>query len=551
MEQTPERTNLWIGRALLLFAVFALCWQARSLYTFPIPDSVNYWYGDESWLMFEARAQASDGVLRHPYAYGATLNDQAGVLIGNSWGASLLYGLPAFVFSHSFPAIAIGRTVTFGLALLAVFAMFFIALRLGVSPLVAGFASILLATSPAFTIASHSARSDLLVGLVVMLVVAFFTRELAKNQRERSAKWWFGFGAIITLLALIFAIHLVTLLLPLALFLLIRLGAFRNFKLLLAALAGVVAATIVLVGSYALLTHDLSLFGTSGQHVQFVDVAAQKPFVRLFSRSVQLNNMAQRFALLWSGAPALMILIVLSLIEVVVIMLRKRTDTLKEPRLRALLTLTLIVGASWLLLQGSISYYMPHFLLLAVLAAAVLADRSLFASLRPLNARAIIASAALVLLVMHVREVDKTIAASRFFSNENQRAVSKLQNRIHSEIDSTKEHLPVVLAESPAAYRLELDSSITLMSPLFPAFPKYDDSIAATLARYHVRYALLYDGKELHDNIAGVPKLTAYIESRGTLVDTAMGIMFDMKRSYIHPDVSSQDTMKLYRLNAY
>lgn len=138
-KRNNDAIGKWIGCLLLALAIFSLCWQARSLYVYPIPDSVNYWYGDESWVMLEARTQMSEGVLRHPYAYGATLNDQAGVLIGNSWGTSLLYGLPAMVFAQSFPAIAIGRSVTWLISLAAILAIFFCARRLGVSIYSLGF----------------------------------------------------------------------------------------------------------------------------------------------------------------------------------------------------------------------------------------------------------------------------------------------------------------------------------------------------------------------------------------------------------------------------
>jgi multisubunit Na+/H+ antiporter MnhE subunit len=549
IDHREDRTNVWFSRLLLLIAVFALCWQARSLYIYPIPDSAYYWYGDESWVMMEARTQMSEGVLRHPYAYGATLNDHAGILLGDCWGTSLLYGSPAMIFSQSFPVIAIGRAVTFSLALFSIFAIFFVAIRLGASRISAGLGSIILATCPAFTITSHSARSDLLVGLVVMLIVAYFANE-STSTKQRSSRWWFCFGLCMTFAAFLFAVHLITLLLPLAVYLLFRLGAFRNFKFLSMAVLGASAAAATLVLSYFLLAHDLSLFGTTGQHVQFADVAAQKPIMRLFSRSVQWNNLLQRFGLLWTGATALLILAAHVVVKLLIDVLRKRAAYLNDPVFRALIALTLVVALSWLLLQGSIIYYVPHFLILAVLVVVVAADRVLFRQPSPRVSKLIVGIATIILVVVHVMQTNSTVAASRLFSDENRRGIAKLQARIHSEMGSSNKR-PIVLAESPAAYGLELDTSISLMSPLFPAFPKYDEPITATLARYHVRYAMLYDAKQLHDNIAGIPTLTDYIESHGTLIDTAIGVMFDMKRSYVHPDLSTPDTMKLYRLDEH
>ncbi len=544
-EQKRTSGDASFGRVLLLLAVFALFWQGRSLYIYPIHDSANYWYGDESWVMFEARTQMSEGIVRHPYAYGATLNDQLGVLLGNSWGSSLLYGLPALVFAESFPAIAVGRTVTFLLTLLAVLFIYFVTRKLGASAVGSGFASILLATAPAITLASHSARSDILVALLVMFAVAYFANEVSRSH-ERSSKWWFGFGSAMTLTAFLFAIHLITLLLPLAIYLLFRLGAFRKINRTAYAMLGVLVVVTLLVGTYYLFTHDLSLFGTSGQHVQFVDVTAQKPIMRMLSRSVQWNNLVQRVVLLWDGAPAFLILLAVAVFTGLAEAIRKRHRYAKEGRIRALIVLSSIVAGSWLLLQGSISYYLPHFLLVATLVMIVVVDRAFFKSAPTMFVQWVVGIAALILIVMHISETDLTLAASRLFSNENHRAILKLQTRLHE--DAGMSH-PVVLAESPAAYGLELDSSITLMSPLFPAFPKLEEPIATTLARYHVHYAMLYDSKVLRDSATGAPQLTRYIESHAVLVDSAIGILFDMKRSYVNPDLTMADTMKLYRLD--
>src|SRR3979411_2307352 len=105
-----NRNQRWWGRGLLVMALFALAFQARTLYVFPVPDSLNYWYGDESWLMSEERTQMETGVSHPPYALGATINQQVGLVLGSTWLSSVLYGTPALIFQHSYPMIYIGRT---------------------------------------------------------------------------------------------------------------------------------------------------------------------------------------------------------------------------------------------------------------------------------------------------------------------------------------------------------------------------------------------------------------------------------------------------------
>src|SRR5687768_13556874 len=105
----------WLGWLLGAGVLVLLVLQLMSLYVAPIHDSY-LWWGDESWLMNEYRAQMSTGVFRHPHAYGSS------IFIGNPfpftsmWLTSLIYGSASFVFS-GLSLVEAGRGVTIVLSI--------------------------------------------------------------------------------------------------------------------------------------------------------------------------------------------------------------------------------------------------------------------------------------------------------------------------------------------------------------------------------------------------------------------------------------------------
>jgi hypothetical protein len=113
-----------------------------------------------------------------------------------------------------------------------------------------------------------------------------------------------------------------------------------------------------------------------------------------------------------------------------------------------------------------------------------------------------------------------------------------------------QEHItkPLVLIESPAAFGLELDTSIRLMSTLFTAFPERAEPIMTTVRREHVHFALFYDTPLEQENRQVHDPLFLAVASNSTLVDSAVGTFFDMGRSYEHPDFSIKDTLKLFKI---
>src|ERR1019366_9729303 len=117
-ETRIERTLAWLMLAMALVLVLL---QLRSLFIFPLPNSIR-WFGDETWLMSEAKQQITTGVVRYPLAIGSALEHGKGVVLSMTWLSSLLYGLPVCIAGHSI--VADGRIVTAVLAILLLVSLY-------------------------------------------------------------------------------------------------------------------------------------------------------------------------------------------------------------------------------------------------------------------------------------------------------------------------------------------------------------------------------------------------------------------------------------------
>jgi hypothetical protein len=275
---------------LLLMAAVLFASQLRSLLVFPEPNSLR-WFGDETWLMSEAKQQITTAVVRYPLAIGSQLEFGKGLMLSMTWLSAVLYGLPVWIILHD--AVAVGRCVTAALALLLLIALYASSRVLGASRLAAALAVLLLISTRSFFFASHSARPDLLAGMIVLLVVTFGTRKSERPPRIiHSMRWWFGCGAIFMFLAVSSSIHLLTLLAPVALFFFWRITEnekqpHSRRRAAIASAAGMLSMLTLLVLAYYFANRSLDLFPASAG--QFHDVLHSIPIFRPFSRSVQVN----------------------------------------------------------------------------------------------------------------------------------------------------------------------------------------------------------------------------------------------------------------------
>src|SRR5437868_3239983 len=186
---------------LLALATALIMLQMLSLYTTPVPDSY-LWWGDESWLMIEFRTQILEGVFRHPYALGSSLEHGSGLLFGNMWVTALFYGLPAALLKNGPDIILIGRTVTALLDLTLLAAIFEIIRRLTSDRSIAMLGVILLLTSRSFLLTSHSARYDILSALAIVGGLYYLLR-----KQEARPDWKITLEGFVTAATLLVTVH--------------------------------------------------------------------------------------------------------------------------------------------------------------------------------------------------------------------------------------------------------------------------------------------------------------------------------------------------------
>ena len=285
---------LMLAMAAVLFAS-----QLRSLFIFPQPNSLR-WFGDETWLMSEATQQIATGMVRYPLAIGSTLAQGKGLVLSMTWLSAFLYGLPGWIVGHN--VVAVGRIVTTVLAFVLLALMYECSRLLGASRFASALVLLLLASTRAFFFASHSARPDLLAGLIVLAFVAICTK-LVNEGKDRSTRWWFGYGAVVLFLSLSSSIHLLTLLGPVSLYFLWQMGALRRWNYVILAIVVAAGMVAVLIAIYYFTTGKITLFSIAAGPVQFQDVLSSIPIRRPFSRSVQIANVLIRLKQFVSEAP--------------------------------------------------------------------------------------------------------------------------------------------------------------------------------------------------------------------------------------------------------
>jgi hypothetical protein len=538
--RTPDKLLVTM---LAIAGLVMLAMLGYTLYNYPIPDSAK-WFGDESWLMLEARTQITEGVLRHPYAFGATINHYVGML-GLTWTSSLIYGLPAVIFAHHLPIIFIGRTVTFIIGLISIGVLLRLIFRITKRVWFSALTVTLLISTPAFALASHRARPDLLLGLVVLSVVGYFAKRA--DTKYESSREWLVFGMVMTLLALTIFVHLVTLLAPLSLYIMVQKGAFHNLKFVLAAFAGVAVTAVVLVLIYYLTTGDLSFFGAHGQQIQSEYVASQKPIVRLFSRSVQWNNLIERVGLLWHTTPVLLVFLMVTVTKCAWDLARRKADYFRNPEIRFITIASVSVFLSWLLFQTSIEYYVPHFLLLAFYVVAILFHAAFSGSLSSLRSGVFVRTIGiLTVLILTVTQISALQAANTVGSIllvENHNAETDLFKAISEDAKLRGISKPLVIAETPCALYLETETDFRIMYPFVTQFAERSEPLDSTFKRFGVRYAILFGhtGYKPLFNSSDWPQYKLLMQVSGTF--------YDIEQNYVHLDTNAIDTMTLYRIS--
>jgi len=515
--------------AMMAMAVVLFVLELRSLFIFPQPNSLR-WFGDETWLMSEAMQQIATGIVRYPLAIGSTLEQGKGLALSMTWLSALLYGLPAWIAGHD--PVAMGRIITSVLALGLLLLLHKCSRSLGASRFGAALAVLLLVSSRSFFFASHSARPDLLAGLIVLAFVVVCTK-FDQMGKEFDARWWSGYGATVAFLSFSSSIHLLTLLGPLSLFFFWRLGGMRRWNFTASALAGATGMMAILIVVYYATTGNLILFSSTVGPVQFQDVLASIPIRRPFSRSVQVANIIIRFKQFVSESPQIFLL------PVLLPFVWKRFSNTRHSFTAA----AAIVLLSWLLLEGAEINYLMHLQPLAFLGLALAASEAI-ARWKYFGV-AILTVFALLSFVHGWRDSAKALTSSTVIDRSNASNVQAIEAHIARNWHGTVK--PRVICEPFVLDRLSQNSDIEAMTDHFISFPVRSGSLDSFFRSEHINYIVLYNSPVYpKDRSRDDPFYQACTRS-GKCVGSFIGTNGDMGRDYFGHS-NWQDSLLLFQI---
>ena len=542
---TEGRNHSWERTASIILGVLiavGLIAQTRVLYEFPQPDS-SRWWGDETGQMLELRTELQDGYARIPTALGSSVAITNGLVRGNSWLAAIMYGVPTLLFSHFANVVEIGRTITFLLSLLLLFAMYRAMRRFGTNRIIALLVLLILISTRNYFFSTHAARLDVAASIAVVLLTWYCA---AKFEQYRigtwdPSLWWYAaIGAAVLALATL-SIHLLTLLPLITIYCFWKLQAYRRPLSLLAAITGALVVAAMLFGIYSLSGAPVSVFGPSAGNNQFHTVASNLPVLRPFSRSVQVANILERVHGLWSEAPTVIVFAFITLLFSI-----SRKGTVPKSLAQCFtLGASIVILLAWLLFESPALYYYVQVLPIFLIAMAFVVSNRLKIQR---NAIAIIILCAGVLSYFGIADVLRASATAKNISKDNGSALQTAVEEIESE-NGNKDR-PIVLAQNPAIAVLEYDSRVRLMTAHLVSFPISNEPLAATLQKLKVQYLLLYaphDSSIYSDDYAVLRPLA---DSIGTVVFRDTGILFDVHRDYFMPQsfAGTPDTLILYKL---
>ena len=525
---------------LLPLAVALLLMQTMSLYTTPIPDSY-LWWGDESWLTIEFGTQILEGVFRHPYALGSSLEHGSGLIFGNMWITALLYGTPAALLKNA-DIVLIGRSVTALLSLTLLVSLYEVIQRLTSDRIMALLGTILLLSSRSFLFTSHSARYDILTSLSILIVIFFLFQIIDRSPLTWLQSLLVGFAIGATLLI---TIH-VTLAIGIAAFLSILVNSRgRRFQNAAIFCIGAAIFILLLIGINQL-RGTSSLFGgsaTSAYYLNLRDIPALRPF----SRSVQIANLTQRWNTLTTLSLGYIIMLLALTLLAIYSLWRKRISV----NITTQKIILLVAFVSWLLFESSAPTSYLIYILPLLSIGIVLTIRDL---LPERVGRWVAILGGVILCLFGLADAPLPHGVGKLMTTQNEQAVDQALESIEPSDNHDKpDRHPLVLAFNPAIHRVLLDTNVRLMTTHFVEFPEADKfaarSVQDIIRKEKVDYILLYKSAVKPDYMREVGPIAKAAQSMGTLVFERADLFTDIGRSYFSSSRNLPDTIQLYRVH--
>jgi hypothetical protein len=545
-----QRQNVFergIFYLLVLLTIFTLYRQTVSLAVFPIANATR-WYSDESWVMEEAISQIQHGVVTYPHARASTLQYSKGLLLGTTWLSAVLYGIPAVLAPLGSDIVFIGRIVSLVLSILTLCFLYYFLRRLGSPPILGALAMLVVATTRANFIASHCARPDILAGLIVLLVIGYFSIQRSKGFVPSSSRWWFSFGVTIMALAWTSSVHLLTLLGPLALWIMFAFSAFKKPSYYLSAVLGAISLAAILAIVYFLTTSGITFLGSTSHGLQFDFIIQETPILRPFSRSVQLANLVIRLKLFASEAPGVLVLAGLDIILLIWLKIKHRGIELFSATERFVFSSTAVVMLSWLYLQIASETYTAHILSVLVFAMCLLLARLLPRIATGKMLAPIAALCGLALGYIGMRDAATAAVSGGLLSGNNRIAMVSIVQEIKADARAHGISKPLVVVETPALHEIQTDTGLEVMTDHFSGFRTSNAPLLDILKNQHVDYAVLYNSNRYPKNRYQLDEFFQTVTRSSDLIAKRSSPLFDMGISYFDSGDRAMDTLLLYRL---
>jgi hypothetical protein len=543
----PQRLERLAGLVLAISVLVFLGVSLRTLYQFPAYDGFR-WYGDETWMLLAWKNLIVHGQMVVPVALSSQLLTSQGLLLGSSWIAAVIYGVPQLLVPASADIISVGRIVSFMLGISAILFIGWIAFRMNVRASATVLTMALLATTKNFTFATHSARYDILTGLALLAFVCVISSLLPSalsirgKRRRNTNAILFLTGSSGAILAFGVSPHLEALIPLVVLFSGWRLGAFRSVKAVIAFVSGCALTTAAFIALYAIANPSFSMAGGISGDNQFGSVMSTLPFHHLFSWSAQRHQLWAKGFYLLHEAPLFAFVLPLIFISEAALLIIKRAHS-TTTFVTICLLLALLVA---LFVQGTLPYYPIHVLPLTALTFGLHLNEwgnpSWTAPIIAITSLAL----SVAIWVQFIPELENAGQIGNRIGAANSTA-------IHTAIEYASRNWepgdakPLILAQGPAIHELLRDTAIRVMSESFIFFPlprernQPPQTTDSVLAHAEVAYVLDYNKPMTSEYETAV--------RRGSPIFSRIGPMLDRSVDYFHDSTSEMDTLTLYRMN--
>jgi hypothetical protein len=517
---------------LLVLIAGVLISNVRYLYTSPVANSFNWWQGDETWLMAQSNHFVTTGHYTNPLAPGSAYSESSGMLFGSCYATAAIYGLPSLLIKvHS---IDTGRTISWIFALMTLLAFWMIARRYNTAPVLCAFGCLIMVGTVCFFITSHCARSDMLVGLAILILSGLLPLLVEKPFVNSDV-----FLGMLLPFSLLINGHVLIIS-----FLMIGYVAWASGVL------GSKRSIVRLVGAAftgftLLLIVQEVLLGSGSLMGPFSGSSGRMPIMRLFHPKADLANLDWRLFIANAWAPGLIWLSILLASALVWARFRHKIRLSKmEPAARR----TVICSALVILPSIFLEYYEPRYfiyVLPTIVLSLLIIISYLFQTLPRSSLIALTAGLSVCLVFTLWRyKIDTIILGEggEKITAANNTAVREALATIHSHCTDMPRIYSTVTGEA-----VTMDDSCTLITPIMYYQPLDSHASREDLWNHaNIKYAIVCNPAHSLDWNETDSCISWSDRSHGTVIFERVGIFSDIGRSYNPSDLSLLDTLRVY-----